>query len=122
MKWLALAIALVLLLGTGVTANYIYINDVSEQLLSRIDALPPPDDATCNARVAELLDYWETHINTVSLSVSYLISDRVSEQALTLLASVSSGNRDGYFIALALLRDAVDDMRRLERFSIGNLF
>ena len=122
MRALILVISLIMLLTGALTVNYIYINDVSQRLLDAIDALPPPEDEDCTEALHALIDYWESHIDTVSLSVSYLISDRVSEQALTLSACAASGNRDGYFTALALLRDAVNDMRRLERFSIGNLF
>jgi len=122
MKGLLIVLIPLFLISGSITANYIYINEVSDQLLAEIDAIPTPDQPDCIARTAALVDAWEEEMNTVSLSVSYTITDRISEHAATLHACASCGDRYGFYTSLALLRDAVGDMRRLERFSIGNLF
>ena len=118
--WISMALLIAMLIGIAV--NYIYINDVSDTLYERLDALPDVRDPSCTTAAEELCAYWESVVDTVNLSVGYTVVDRVSEQAVTLAACAACGDFYGFRTALALLRDAVGDMRRLERFSIGNLF
>ncbi len=116
-------IAMVLLgamLG-GIAGNYIYINEVSEQMLERLDAMPNVLEGDCSPQAAEIVEFWESHAPTVGLSVGYTVTDRVSEQAVTLSTCAACHDLYGYQTALALLRDAVGDMRRLEAFSLENL-
>ena len=120
MFWVSAALLLAVLLG--VTVNYIYINEVSDTLCAKIEALPDISDPACTDAVAEIADYWERRVDYAGLSVSYVITDRVSEQAATLVACAECGDLYGFRTALALLRDAVGDLRRLESFSIGNIF
>ena len=121
MKSLILLLLLIACLLCGTVCNAIYINDVSDRLLLAIDNLPPPENGDCSKQIGELLVFWESKIGTVCLSVSYTIADRISEHAKVLFACAACGDRFGFYSALALLRDAVEDMRRLEQFSIGNL-
>ena len=59
---LIVLIPLFLLLG-GITANYIYINEVSDQLLTEINAIPAPDQPDCIAKTAALVDAWEKEMD-----------------------------------------------------------
>ncbi|MBQ7347310.1 MAG: hypothetical protein IJW55_05075 [Clostridia bacterium] len=86
-----------------------------------LDALPDAGDTHCAESAAKICDYWEARVDTVGLSVGYTVVDRVSEQAATVLACANCGDLYGLRTAVALLRDALGDMRRLEEFSIGNL-
>lgn len=119
MFWISVALLLGVLLG--VTVNYIYINEVSDTLSAKIEALPDVNDPACAEAAAEIADYWEQRVDYAGLSVSFVITDRVSEQAATLVACAECGDLYGFRTALALLRDAVGDLRRLETFSIGNI-
>ncbi len=121
MRSFAVSILLLLVMLGGIGYNYIYINRVADEMCAQIDALPEIDAEDCPAQAAELAEYWEKHADTVGLSVGYTVVDRVSEQAATLSACAACGDVFGYHTALALLRDAVGDMRRLESFGIGNL-
>ena len=122
MKGLILVLILVCLLLCGTLGNYIYINEVSDTLLRKVEALAPPDDAACASQLRELIDYWKGEVDTVCLSVSYTVADRISEHAETLAASVACGDRFGFYHSLSLLRDAIEDLRRMERPSLGTLF
>jgi len=122
MKSLIILLILTLLLILSTAGNYLYINEVSDRLLSKIEAIPPPNEEGCRLRIDELIDYWEGKLDTVCLSVSYSVADRISEHAAALSAYAFSGDRHGFYYALALLRDAVGDLRRLESLSIGSLF
>ena len=117
--WIAMLLLGVTLVGIGI--NYIYINEVSDTLYQRIETIPSIDDPTCINAAKELCSYWESHVDTVGLSVGYTVVDRVSEQSVALAACAACKDFYGFQTALALLRDAIGDMRRLEQFSIGNL-
>ena len=117
--WISMILLVAMLIGVGV--NFFYINGVADELYRRIDAIPAITDPNCINATQELTSYWETVIDAVNLSVGYTVVDRVSEQTVTLNACAACGDFYGFQTALALLRDAVGDMRRLERFSIGNL-
>ena len=117
--WISMILLIAMLIGVGV--NFFYINGVADELYRRIDAIPAITDLNCINATQELTSYWETVIDVVNLSVGYTVVDRVSEQAVTLNACAACNDFYGFQTALALLRDAVGDMRRLERFSVGNL-
>ena len=121
MKSLIASLVLLILMLICVVWNYIYINEVFAEMNRLLDALPSVNSPDCEARAAAICDYWESRVDTVGLSVGYTVVDRVSEQAATLQACAACGDAYGFSTALALLRDALGDLRRLESFSIGNL-
>lgn len=90
-------------------------------LRTRADALPVIPDADTPG----LLDGLETQFNRyetgLSLSVSFPILDRVREQIAAARAYAVSGSDTDYAAALAVLREALNDLDRLERFSVRNI-
>lgn len=112
--WIAL-ILMVLMLG-GILLNANGINRIVEEMEARLDRLPEIDDPSCAAEAKDLLQAWEKQVGRVSLSVSFPVFDRVSEQAALLYAAALSKNPSGYRAATVLLYDALEDMRRLETY------
>ena len=121
MKAFVATTLLLLLLIVGITANHAYINNVEKDLRESIDALPEIGEARCAEHAAALLEYWEREENYVGLSVGYSVVDRIKEQILLLLNAARRGDSIGFYSARTLLLDAVEDMGRLEQFSLGNL-
>lgn len=121
MKSLTVSLILLILMLICVVWNYIYINEVFDEMNRLLDELPDVNSPDCRAHATAICDYWESRVDTVGLSVCYTTVDRVSEQAATLQACAARGDVYGFSTAVALLRDAIGDMRRLEDFSIGNL-
>lgn len=111
---------LVLMLG-AVVWNGIFVRSVASDLYARLEDLPDWDDENCPAAAREIVELWESRSPWIELSVSYTVADRVSEQAVTLSAAAAAGDAFGFRAALALLRDAIGDMQRLERFSFANI-
>lgn len=105
----------------GVRINYIYINEVCDEIYARLEVLPDMEDPECVEETRALLEYWEEQVESVEFSVGHVAADRISEQAATLLACAECGNLYGYRTAIALLRDAVGDMRRIESLSFENI-
>ena len=114
MKNLFLLLVLPLILVGGVIGNAIYINEVSDRLLEQLDALPAPDSPTVTEPLLELCAVWEKHCEYVGLTTSSLLTDRVSEQTAALLAAARAGDAYGYAAAQALLRTAIEHLRRQE--------
>ena len=113
-----------LLLGAmllGILVNSLYINNVVDRMLQMLNQLPDQNHDACAEKAREVLEYWNTQLGIVDLSINYLIVDRVTEQALLLVSSAEDGDFYGYRAALALLRDAVEDLGRLEAISMGSI-
>ena len=121
MKSFTVSLLLAALLLGCIVLNNLYINRLADRLLDQLDALPPLDDEHCIEQVDALLANWDAEVEFVRLSVCYPVVDRVCEQATTLLACAECHDLYGYRTALALLRDAIGDMRRLEVLSISNI-
>ena len=122
MKSLITTTVLLALLLTGIFLNHWYVNHVADAASGMVAALPDVDDKAAPAKVAELMRYWEARASIIGLSVSFPTIDRINEQIAILIAYAESKDSCGYQITLALLSDAISDMRRLETFSIGNFF
>ncbi len=118
MKTFIVSLVLLTLVIGNVVANHLYINKVANELYARLDAIPMPDDESCVKQAEELLKYWEHHEGFVALSVAFTIVDRLTEQASLLLSCAQAGDLYGFRSALTLLRDAIEDVARLEKFSI----
>ena len=121
MKVMIAVLILLVLLVSGTVCNYIYINEVCDRCLDYLDEIPAPDDVACGEKIDALIEYWESKSDLVSLSVSYTVTDRMSEHAAVLSAAARCGDRYGFYTALVLVRNTIGDLRRFERFSIGNL-
>lgn len=117
---LATLILFALMLG-GIALNYRHINRVCDEMVTQIKTLPDVGQDGCLAAAHALNDYWLSHSDTIEFSSGYAAVDRVSEQATTLLACASCGDLYGYRTALALLLDAVEDLRRPELLSLGTM-
>ena len=122
MKSFVITLLLLSLMLGGILVNYLYINNVANGLSIQLDALPLTGDEECASMAREILSYWETHADWVDLSVSFPLVDRVGEQLNVLIACAECGDYYGYRSTLAILKDAVKDIKRLERISVGSIF
>ena len=122
MKIFYAVLGVFLLLLAGVAINAVYVHRVAGELNARVDAIAALPCSESYASALELSAYWRRHRNIAGLSVSYTVIDRVSETAESLVAAAEAGDVFGRQQAIAMLRDAVEDLERLETFSIGNLF
>lgn len=121
-----IAFSLFVLLVAAVTANNIFINNIGNDLGKIRAALP----ATLTFENAEeihksanrMRDYWEKKRKWVSLSVAESELDNLSGQIGTLICAVEADDDTEYRKALMLFDIALDDICRLERFSIENIF
>ena len=122
MKSLIATIVLCCLMILAATANFIYINRLADDITALVDALPSINDPRCVEKIDEIHQKWEKHAPFVGLTVGFLTVDKLSEYCQTLRSCAEIGDVYGYRTALTLLYDSIDDVRRLEKFSVENLF
>ena len=122
MRSLIATVILVFAMVLAATANFIYINRLADSLTEMADSLPSPNDSACVEKAAALCKNWEKNAPLVGLTVGFLTVDKLSEHCQTLLSCAEVGDVYGYYSTLSLLKDSIDDVRRLEKFSIENLF
>ncbi len=122
MKSFYMTLVLFLLLVACVAWNYLYINKVTNEMKEMLAEVGETIGAESEARAHAMVEYWDREEGYVGLSVEYSILDRVKEQALLLEHCARMGDVFGYHAAYAMLGDALEDLGRLEQFSIDNLF
>jgi len=115
MKSFVISIVLAVLMLTAIVGNVLYINKVETRMNRMLDELPSFGSPTCAEAAREMEAYWQKNLQFVVISVNYSTADRVSEHLATLIACTGSGDRFGYYTSIALIRDAVGDMTRMER-------
>ena len=122
MRSLIATIVLCCIMILAATANFIYVNHLTNAMTEIAAALPSIDEPMCAEKADALCRLWEKHSPIVGLTVGFLTVDKLSEHCQTLRSCAEVGDVYGYYSALSLLYDAIDDVRRLEKFSIDNLF
>ncbi len=122
MRSLIATIVLCCVMFLAATANFIYVNRIADAMSELADAIPDVDEPMCVEKADELCQKWEKNAPIIGLTVGFQTIDKLSEHCQTLRSCAEVGDVYGYYSALALLKDSIDDVRRLERFSMENLF
>lgn len=104
------------------TANYIYVNHLANEMTEMATSLPSVHDEACVEQIDAMCEKWEKNAPFVGLTVGFLTVDKLSEYCQALRSCAEVGDVYGYHSTLTLLQDSIDDVRRLEQFSIENLF
>ena len=118
--WIISLCLFVILIG-AIIGNAVYIHRVAEHLCSVTQSLCFEDERSASELEA-LEAYWRRHRPFVSLSIGYRELDHVCEVLISLRAAYDSGNSSDFECYRRLLSDAADEISRLERFSVENLF
>ena len=113
MKSLIASSVLLLILIVLIICNSLYINNVANELLQRVDALGA-DPLTAAPNAARILSDWQSVSVFVALSANHNLVDRIEEQARVLSATAAVGDLHGYITARALFSDALEDLLRPE--------
>ena len=116
MKSFVISIILALLMGGGIVANGLYINNVGRKTEVIVEQIPEPTHPDCRPQAEALEQIWNKQVKFVHVSVNHIIVDRIGEQIATLVACAECGDVYGFYTARALLLDALGDMQRLENF------
>ena len=119
MKAFLASILLFFVLLSLIIGNAVYVHRVSAHIR---DVLERMDESNAEESLSALEAYWQRHRKYVALSVSYRELDHLCELLLSLRATLESENREDFTLYRKIAIDAADELSRLERFSIENLF
>lgn len=122
MRSLIATIVLCCLMFFAATANFIYVNRIADAMTEIAKSMPSLDDPMSIEKADELCKKWKKNAPIIGLTVGFLTVDKVSEYCQTLLSCAKVGDVYGYYSTLTLLKDSIDDVRRLEQFSVENFF
>ena len=122
MRSLIATIVIFCVMLLGATANFIYVNRVADAMDEFVDAIPDVGEPLCVEKVTELCQKWEENAPIIGLTVGFLTVDKLTEHCYSLRSCAEVGDVYGYYTYLTLLKDSIDDVRRLEQFSVSNLF
>ena len=122
MKYFIIALACLVAVVGIIIFNGIYINGVSQKLLSYIDQAEQIDVSQSSDITKTIYNFWNKEFGKVSLSVRYSEIDRVDDHVAMLMAASESCDADEYKKALELLRGAAEEIARLEQLKFSNIF
>ena len=118
--WIA-ALVLFLALLALIVFNARYVRRVSAHICTTADALSFEDGQTA-ATLDGLEQYWKQHRPYMALSVSYRDLDHLCEALLSLRSAYDTQNASDFELYRRIVSDSADEIARLEKFSVENLF
>lgn len=105
----------------SVAGNAVFVRRTVLSMRERVESLPAVPDAGVPGELDELSALFDRREIGLSLSVSFPILDRVREQIAAARAYAITGSEADYTAAIAVLKDVIRDLDRLERFSARNI-
>ena len=102
--------------------NFNHVNAIAEEMTSLTESLDMSDTEQCSAAIDEIEAIWQKNEAIFSLSVSFRETDHLGETILALRSAFESRDLSEFEKQRALLKDAIDGVARLERFSVINIF
>ena len=121
MKTLFVTLAIFVLLCAMTAVNFIYINNVANELISLTEAIDLSEAERSEQLIKEIDVLWDKSAPLFSLSVNFREIDYLGETVLALEAAIKSRNEADVNRYRSLLLDAIDGVSRLERFSVINI-
>ena len=116
--WISLVLFLVLL--AGIFWNAHYVRESTEHLTDLVEELKEPDER--EETLTELEGFWEKNKNLFGLSVGFRELDHFGEVLVELRWAHDFGREEDFQKNRALLLDAIEEIERNERISVGNIF
>ena len=120
MKTLTIVLAIFFALCTAMLLNFIYINESADELTHLTEELSF-DDPSVAKKIEEIEKKWEKSSVIFSLTVNFKDIDYLGESLVALKSSARTRDKDEFERYRLLVIDAIDGVRRLERFSVMNI-
>lgn len=104
-----------------IIVNFIYINNTADTLKELTEAILPYSD-DLNTRIAELDSFWKNNLIKIEISVNHSIINNISANIESIKSYSESGEKALLAREIALLKEGILELRRLERFKVSNIF
>lgn len=128
MKVFYVVLAILVVVLCGITYNAARVHRVVAGMLERLEETTEEVGEARPEELAAFREAWEAQVDFLGLTVGRATLNRVSEEARRMEAAVRSGDEYGYLASRALLREALEEVARLERpffdctLIVGELF
>lgn len=122
MRSFVVTVILFAVMLAGIALNALYINNVANGMLLRMEKLRTAPQEERLQLANALCQYWRDHEPLAKLSVNRLLIDRINQNLSLIHACTEIRDPFGFASALALLRESVTDMQRAEALSVENVF
>ena len=109
------------LLGT-IATNFFYINKVGDELKEKAETLDISNIEECKAQLDELYLYWKDNETMISFSVSYTELNCVDDNITKMMTYLEHNDIVNFECYRASLLNAIEEMRRLEKLLLKNIF
>ena len=121
MKCFVLAILILGLITSAITLNCLYINKVSNSLLSLIErAIYEGIDGETN-HITKINEEWTKTRKILSMSVSFIELDKIDTQLIVAKNAYDTGDAIEYERYMKLLKASFENLKRLEKLSVFNI-
>lgn len=122
MRGSLIALVILAVIVGAVWGNAVYVCHATEALLAELDALPAvPNPGETPAAVAAVRENFERRSPLLGITVSHSVLDRVRESLVLLETQARTDAPADYASTLALLRELVREIARLEKLSATNI-
>ena len=101
--------------------NYIYINGTSDRLEElTVEILFRSENL--NEATSNLEEFWNKHKNKLDLTVNHQIVNSIGIKVTNIRLFVDNADYRQLERELLLLKEEIKELRRPERFALGNIF
>ena len=121
MRAFLISLLLFSIMLAAIGTNFSYINSLTEMLLEKIDLLSFSEFEHTQNLLKEIRNRFDKERGIILLSISYTTVNKVSDSIDSTIAYLSAHDEPGFENAKAILKNAVRDLSRLDRFSPDNI-
>lgn len=121
MKAFFISTVIFFVMSAVIIFNFIYINNVADRLLELTDAITP-NAVDLSDKVFALEDFWEKNKSKMDLTTNHIAIGNIGIKISNI--RLFADYKDFFQLEkeVLLLREEIKEMRRLERFSVENIF
>ena len=105
-----------------IATNFFYINKVGDELKEKAETLDISNIEECKAQLDELYLYWKDNETMISFSVSYTELNCVDDNITKMMTYLEHNDIVNFECYRASLLNAIEEMRRLEKLLLKNIF
>ena len=121
MKGFFITLILFSILVAGGILNFFFIHGICNEMNQMISEISDTPSKENEEKIIKVHEHWEKSEKKVSISVSYITIDEIGKliDAIDVYNRLSDKEQLSYYIAL--LKNAVENVRRLEQFSVKSI-
>ena len=102
---------------------FISVNSlVCIDIIKELEAFLATDNAITEIGVETFSEYWDKHETFLHLGVNSRFIDSISESIVELKAAIKTNSEEEITSSLDMLKFRLDQLKKLNRFSLSNVF